>query len=88
MRTTRYVLLLAFALLFMAVSSLAQSQTALQLVPVSPCRLVDTRPQYGGNGPIPGGTFQSFILTGKCSIPATAVAFSLNVTVVPQGPLG
>jgi hypothetical protein len=72
----------------MAVSSLAQAQTALQLVPVSPCRLVDTRPQYGGNGPILGGNFQSFILTGKCNIPATAAAFSLNVAVVPQGPLG
>jgi hypothetical protein len=88
MRTTRYVLLSAFALLLMAVSSLAQAQTALQLVPVSPCRLVDTRPQYGGNGPILGGNFQSFILTGKCNIPATAAAFSLNVAVVPQGPLG
>ena len=90
MRTTRYVLSSAFALLLMAVSSLAQAQTALQLVPVSPCRLVDTRPQYGGNGPILGGNFQSFILTGRtgCDIPATAVAFSLNVAVVPQGPLG
>ena len=90
MRTTRYILSSAFALLLMAVSSLAQAQTALQLVPVSPCRLVDTRPQHGGNGPIPGGTSQSFILTGisGCNIPATAVAYSLNVTAVPQGPLG
>ena len=90
MQTTRYVLLSAFALLFMAVSSLAQAQTALQLVPVFPCRLVDTRPQHGGNGPILGLTSQSFILTGisGCDIPATAVAYSLNVTVVPQGPLG
>jgi hypothetical protein len=88
MRTTRYVLSSAFALVFMAICSLAQAQTALQLVPVTPCRLVDTRPQYGGNGPIPGGTFQSFVLTGKCSIPDTAAAFSLNVAVVPQGPLG
>jgi hypothetical protein len=88
MRTTRYVLSSAFALVFMAICSLAQAQTALQLVPVTPCRLVDTRPQYGGNGPIQGGTFQSFVLTGKCSIPDTAAAFSLNVAVVPQGPLG
>ncbi len=87
MRTTRYVLSSAFALVFMAICSLAQAQTALQLVPVTPCRLVDTRPQYGGSGPIQGGTFQSFVLTGKCNIPATAAAFSLNVTVVPQGPL-
>ncbi len=90
MRTTRYVLSSAFALLFTAVSITAQAQTAIQAVAMSPCRLVDTRPQYGGGGPIQGGTFQSFILTGRmgCDIPATAVAYSLNVTVVPQGPLG
>jgi hypothetical protein len=88
MRTTRYVLSSALALVFMAICSLAQAQTALQLVPVPPCRLVDTRPQYGGNGPIQGGTSQSFVLTGKCSIPDTAAAFSLNAAVVPQGPLG
>src|ERR1019366_9652662 len=32
----------------------------LQFVAVTPCRLVDTRPDRGGSGPIPGGTFQSF----------------------------
>ncbi len=58
----------------------------LQLVPVTPCRLVDTR---NGN-PILGGTSQSFIIPqlGNCGIPATAAAYSLNVTVVPHGPLG
>src|SRR5271167_2893737 len=34
----------------------------LQFVPVTPCRLLDTRPQYGGSGPIQGGTFQTFNL--------------------------
>lgn len=63
---------------------------AVQFVPVSPCRLVDTRPSKGGSGPIAGGTSESFPLPqlGGCGIPATAAAFSLNVTVVPQGPLG
>src|ERR1022692_3572059 len=28
---------------------------ALQFVAVTPCRLVDTRPQHAGGGPIPGG---------------------------------
>jgi uncharacterized repeat protein (TIGR03803 family) len=63
--------------------------SAAQFVPVTPCRLVDTRPPLG-NGPIPGGTAESFTLPllGGCNIPATAVAYSLNVTVVPPGRLG
>jgi DNA-binding beta-propeller fold protein YncE len=70
--------------------SVIAGDTKLQLVNVAPCRLVDTRPQYGGNGPIQGGTFQSFPIPqeGGCNIPTTAVAYSLNVSVVPSGPLG
>jgi len=63
---------------------------AVQFVSINPpCRVVDTR-QHGGNGPILGGTYQSFNLTqlGNCNVPTTAAAYSLNVTVVPQGPLG
>ncbi len=62
----------------------------LQFVAVSPCRLVDTRFEYGGNGPILGGTSQSFPVPqlGGCNIPTTAAAYSLNVTVVPHGFLG
>jgi uncharacterized repeat protein (TIGR03803 family) len=58
----------------------------IQLIPVTPCRLVDTR---GGN-PIQGGTSQNFIIPqlGGCSIPNNAAAYSLNVTVVPHGALG
>jgi uncharacterized repeat protein (TIGR03803 family) len=61
----------------------------LQLTTVAPCRLVDTRPEKGGSGPIQGGTFQNFPIPqeGGCNIPAAAAAYSLNVTVVPQGPL-
>ena len=56
----------------------------LQLVPLTPCRLVDTR-QTGQ--PIQGGTWQAFAIPqlGNCNIPASATAYSLNVTVVPQG---
>lgn len=67
------------------------SATPAQFVPVNPCRLVDTRPQKGGGGPIQGGTFQNFYIPqeGGCNIPITAVAYSLNVTVVSGGaPLG
>lgn len=63
--------------------------SALQLVPITPCRLVDTRVGY----PIRGGTFQTFNLPGLaplmgCPSLASATAFSLNITVVPQGQLG
>jgi YVTN family beta-propeller protein len=60
----------------------------VQFVQVTPCRLLDTR--SGGGGPILGGTAQSFIVSqlGNCNIPATAAAYSLNVTVVPHGRLG
>lgn len=56
-------------------------------VTVTPCRLVDTR--HTGN-PIQGGTAQSFTVPqlGNCNIPASAAAYSLNVTVAPRGPLG
>ena len=58
----------------------------IQFVPVTPCRMVDTR---GGN-PIQGGTSQNFIIPqlGGCGIPASAAAYSLNVTVIPHGALG
>ena len=70
--------------------------TALQFVAVTPCRLVDTRPKDGGGGPIQGGTSDNFNLPqaakqGKACPTldlSTAAAFSLNVTVVPPGPLG
>jgi uncharacterized repeat protein (TIGR03803 family) len=69
------------------------SPTPVQFVPVTPCRLLDTRPQYGGNGPIQGGAFQAFDLpqlaqTKGCADLSSAIAYSLNVAVVPQGPLG
>ena len=60
---------------------------ALQFVAVTPCRLVDTR-QTGG--PIQGGTSRDFPIPQEsgCNIPTTAAAYSLNVSVVPSGPLG
>ena len=58
----------------------------LQFVPVTPCRVVDTR---NTGGPIQGGTSRDFSLPlSPCSIPTTAAAYSLNVTVIPPGPLG
>ena len=72
-----------------SVYSLAPGQ---YLVPVTPCRLVDTRNPDGpfGGPAIPGNTSRSFDLpqNPNCNIPASAAAYSLNVTVVPHGPLG
>src|ERR1039458_4171711 len=65
--------------------------TPLQFVPLSqPCRAVDTRPGQGGGGPIQGGTFQNFPISGagSCGTLASAAAYSMNVSVVPQGYLG
>ena len=66
---------------------------ALQFVPITPCRVVDTRPQHGGNGPIQGGTAQSFNLPGLaqakgCGDLSSAAIYSLNTTVIPSGTLG
>src|SRR5664280_444382 len=70
--------------------SVIAGDTALQFVSVIPCRVVDTRPQYGGGGPIPGGTHQDFPISGapNCGLPASAAAYSFNITVVTQGYLG
>ncbi len=60
---------------------------ALQFVAVAPCRLVDTRNPNGafGGPAIAGGTSRSFPIPQEtpCDIPATAAAYSLNVTLVP-----
>ena len=64
-----------------------QSGHGLQFNAAKPCRLVDTRTDHD---PIQGGTYRNFEipLLGGCNIPTTALAYSLNPTVVPHGPLG
>ncbi len=64
--------------------------TPLQFVPLSqPCRAVDTRPENGGDGPIPADHFLNTAISGagNCGVFASAAAYSLNVSVVPQGRL-
>ena len=64
----------------------------LQFVPITPCRLVDTRSAPGpfGGPAMAGGAARSFALpqNPNCGIPATVAAYSLNVTVIPSAPLG
>jgi DNA-binding beta-propeller fold protein YncE len=66
----------------------------LQLFSITPCRLIDTR---SNGGPIPGQTSRIFNLpqlaqsdSPQCANLSSAVAYSLNVTVVPPsgGTLG
>ena len=66
------------------------SPGALQFVAVSPCRIADTRNPagpFGGPEPAAGSTTNFLIPQSNCKIPSTAVAYSLNATVVPNGPL-
>jgi Divergent InlB B-repeat domain len=66
--------------------------SALQFVPVTPCRIMDTRPQSGFTGAFGPPSFAASstrvipIPTGACGIPSTAKAYSLNITAVPSEP--
>ncbi|HEV3038782.1 MAG TPA: hypothetical protein VHA33_13485 [Candidatus Angelobacter sp.] len=67
-----------------------QSKMSLNFVPVTPCRVADTRNANGPfGGPIlSGNTTRGFAIPASaCNIPSNAVAFSLNFTVVPPGKL-
>jgi uncharacterized repeat protein (TIGR03803 family) len=59
---------------------------ATQFVPITPCRLVDTR--QGSS--IQAGTWNMFDVSqlGGCNVPSNATAYSLNVTAIPHGRLG
>lgn len=65
----------------------------LTLTAVEPCRIMDTRSGTGFSGAfgpptIAGNTVRSVpVPLSVCEIPSNAVAYSVNVTVVPPGPL-
>jgi hypothetical protein len=65
--------------------------SGLRFVPVTPCRITDTRNSPGpfGGPALAAGSSRDFVVPSSgCGIPASAAAYSLNVTVVPAGPLG
>ena len=67
------------------------SPTALAFFPVTPCRVVDTRLATGplGGPALAANSSRTFpIQSSPCNLPATAQAYSMNFTAVPQGPLG
>jgi len=74
---------------------LRQSGTpaGLRFQPIAPCRLVDTRVGEGKTGAFgppalaAGATREVPVPQGSCGVPATALAYSLNVTVLPGGPV-
>ncbi len=56
---------------------------------VTPCRFFDTRDaELGGPSPLGGGSTQAVPVLGKCAVPATAKAISINVTVTQPGAPG
>jgi glucose/arabinose dehydrogenase len=54
---------------------------------VAPCRIVDTRGAVGpyGGPALAAGADRTFVLAGRCLIPATARAVSVNLTVLQPG---
>jgi len=66
---------------------------SLSFYPVAPCRIVDTRdpnrgPMFGPPSLVSNASRSFPVRTGPCNLPATAQAYSLNYTSVPNGPLG
>ena len=92
MQATRRLIQLLVAFCFAAswLFSVAQS-TPLHFIPVTPCRVADTRNSDGtfGGPALQANTLRDFpIPQSACNVPSTAAAYSLNVTVVPKGLLG
>ena len=64
-------------------TSVVAGATPMQFVPLTPCRVLDTR---SSGGPLQGGITTNVSMSpSRCNIPANASAFSLNVTLVPTG---
>ena len=67
------------------------AQAASLFVPITPCRIADTRNANGlfGGPALVAQTSRDFAIpSSACNIPANATAYSLNIAVVPRGPLG
>jgi len=63
--------------------------SGLQFYPLTPCRVADTRSFAGftgAQGPpyMQGKTSRNFPVSGLCGVPASATAYSFNVTAVPR----
>lgn len=59
-------------------------------IPIHPCRIADTRNAVGpfGGPALAAQASRDFLIpNSSCHIPANATAYSLNIAVVPKGPL-
>lgn len=82
--------LAAFLFLLTCNPAFISAQTTSNFVPITPCRVVDTRSAAGtfGGPSIQAQTSRDFpIPSSSCGIPGGAIGYSLNVAVVPKGPL-
>ena len=74
--------------------NVVQSPTGVEFYPLVPCRIADTRSTQGFSGAFGPPSLATYvsrnfpILSSACNIPSTALAYSLNITVSPSGPLG
>jgi alpha-tubulin suppressor-like RCC1 family protein len=72
----------------------APATGGLHFYSVTPCRIADTRTGQGFSGQFGPPSLAAYvnrnfpIQSSSCGIPVTAAAYALNMTVVPQGPLG
>ena len=75
---------------FFITQAAATVNAGLRFVPVTPCRVADTRGAAGAYGgpSLAAATARDFGIAGVCGVPANAQAYSLNLTVVPIGTLG
>jgi len=75
---------------FTTTTSTISPSAGLQFVNITPCRIADTRfgsGAFGAPALTAGQTREFDVPQSACNIPSTAVAYSLNVTVVPSGAL-
>jgi hypothetical protein len=90
---TKPTLFFTSPLVLLWTSALGQAQVAspqLQFVTVAPCRIMDSRNATGpfGGPYIGGGKIRVIAIpSSACGVPSSAVAYSLNITVVPHGAL-
>ncbi len=65
----------------------------LNFYALTPCRVADTRPEQGKTGAFGPPRLEAYsqrdfpIQASACNVPTTAQAYSLNVTVIPPGPV-
>jgi len=71
-------------MLFQLLAIGASANQGLVFMPLPPCRILDTRP----SATLFAGETRTVSPQTGCDIPSGVHAYSLNVTVVPKGPLG